>query len=277
TLARSLERMRGELVTGANRLREEIERRAAEQARRTALESQLRHRQRLETVGTFASGVAHEFNNVLVPLLLFTEEAMAELPAGHAARADLERVLAAAERAKSIVSRMLSFTRPSQGVAAERLDLGDAVADALGLVEAVLPPGVRLERHIARPGPVLHGDSTLVHQVVLNLCSNAERAMRPHGGTLVVAVQQVQANGGSLAELRVRDTGHGMTPQVRDRIFEPFFSTAGRAEGAGLGLPVVKGIVTGMGGTIEVTSEVGVGTEFVVRVPLADAPPADPA
>jgi len=274
-LSRDLEIMRGELVGTAEKLRAEMQQRQVEQAQRTRLESQLRHEQRLATVGTLAGGVAHEFNNILVPMVLYAEEALEDIDAAHVARPNLERVLRAANRASDVVTRLLAFSRPMGERPSRAVDLAAVVKEALDLFQALVPPNIELHREINSGAGLVLGDATLLNQIVLNLCTNAVQAMRERGGVLTVSVsvrdrmtaEPLPVTHLRVLELRVRDTGHGMDPQTQERIFEPYFTTREVGEGSGLGLSIVHGIVVGMGGTISVSSTLHEGTEFTVIWP----------
>ena len=274
-LSRDLEAMRGELVGTAERLRNEMQQRQLEQSQRATLENQLRHEQRLATVGTLAGGVAHEFNNILLPLMLYAEEAMEDIDTEHAARANLERVLRAANRASDVVSRLLAFSRPMGERLPQAVHLAAVVMEALDLFQALVPPNIELRREIDPEGGSVSGDPTLVNQVILNLCTNAVQAMRGRGGTLTVAVsargrlsqESLPETVSRVLELRVKDTGHGMDPKTRERIFEPYFTTRAVGEGSGLGLSIVHGIVVSMGGVISVASALNEGAEFVIVLP----------
>ncbi len=278
-LARDLEYMREELVGTSARLRAEMTQRESEQARRAVLENHLRHEQRLATVGTFAGGLAHEFNNILLPMMLFAEQALDDIPADHPARGGVESILVAALRANDIVSRLLAFSRPGEQQRPRPIDPAAAVEEAANLFKAVIPANIEFTSEIGARNERVLGDPTLLNQVLLNLFSNAVLAMRDAGGTLSVSLQrcektlpgQSKAGPGPVVELRVRDNGKGMTPDVAERMFEPFFTTREVGEGTGLGLSVVHGIVKGMGGSISVTSEVGVGTEFIIELPTVAA------
>jgi signal transduction histidine kinase len=279
-LSRALEGMRAELVGAAERLRAEMDQRQLEQAQRAGLENQLRHEQRLATVGTLAGGVAHEFNNILVPLVLYAEEALEDIDARHPARENVERVLRAAKRASDVVSRLLAFSRPMGQRVPQLVNFPEVVSEALDLFQALMPPDIELRREIDRNAGLVSGDATLLNQVVLNLCTNATRAMRGTTGVLTV---RVRARGRSakdllplaafhVLELCVRDTGHGMDPQIQERIFEPYFTTREVGDGTGLGLSIVHGIVVSMGGLISVSSVLNEGTEFTVVLPQAVEP-----
>jgi signal transduction histidine kinase len=286
-LSRDLELMRRELVGSAERLRAEMRQRQLEQTERSLLENQLRHEQRLATIGTFSAGIAHEFNNILVPLTLFAEESLDEVGSQQPVRANLERILRAAARAASVVSKLLTFSRPVGERRPEPVDLAAVANEALDLSTAFIPANVEVIREIdAQAGHVL-GDATLLNQVVLNLCTNAIHAMRGAGGTLTVTVaardrpsaERAHRPMTDMLQLRVKDTGHGMSEATRERIFEPFFTTREVGQGSGFGLSIVHGIVTSMGGTISVVSAVGVGSEFTIDLPalVSAAPAPDPS
>jgi signal transduction histidine kinase len=274
-LSRDLEIMRNELAGVAERLRTEMQQRQIEQGERATLENHLRHEQRLATIGTLAGGLAHEFNNILVPLILYSEEALDEIDAGHPARPNLERVLKAANRASDVVSKLMAFSRPMAERRHERVNLVAITNDALDLCQALMPSNVELRRESAVADAFVSGDSTLLNQVILNLCTNAVRAMRERGGILTVkilsrersAADRVSVATSRLLEMRVEDTGHGMNPQTQERIFEPYFTTRDVGEGSGLGLSIVHGIVVSMGGAISVVSALDKGTEFIVELP----------
>jgi signal transduction histidine kinase len=280
-LSTDLEFMRSELVGTAERLRAEIRQRQIELVERAALESQLRHEQRLATIGTFAGGLAHEFNNILVPLILYTEESLDEIGAEHPVRENLESILKAATRAASVIYKLLAFTRPIAERQPEPVDVALVTNEALDLSQALMLPNIELVREMGSQVERVLGDATLLSQVVLNLCSNAVLAMSDGGGTLRVTVMTrkgppADASHGStpeVVELRIKDTGRGMNPETQERIFEPFFTTRDVGEGSGLGLSIVHGIVASMGGRISVVSALGAGTEFIVELP-AIAPTA---
>ncbi len=267
-LARDLELMRSELVGTAERLRSEIHQRRMEHGERVTLENQLRHKQRLATIGTFSGGLAHEFNNILVPLILYTEESLEEIGAEHPVRENLARVLNAATRAANVVSKLLAFSRPVAVRQHERVDLAKVTHEALDLSQALVPPNIELRREIESGEVALMGDPTLLSQIVLNLLSNAVSATRESGGLLTVTIARAMQPEARV-ELRVKDTGHGMSAETLERIFEPFFTTRDVGEGSGLGLSIVHGIVESMGGSIAVSSTPDAGTEFTVKFPAA--------
>ena len=282
-LAEDLERMRSELVNTNHRLESEMQERLLEVEQRERLEQQLQVRRRLETVGTLAGGVAHEINNMLVPIQLYTETAIEDLEEASPIRADLLRVLESARRARRIVSDILVFTHRPDGKQLQPVDLAIVVREILDLYRRIAPPNVLIvEEMEGGPLPV-QGDSAMLNQVVTNLCSNAVLAIGEGGGTLTVslgsaAADEIGAAGqppGDYVVLRVRDTGQGMDELTRQKIFEPFFTTRQAGQGTGLGLSVVHGMVESMGGAVSVESEPAAGAVF--RVFLRRARPTPTA
>jgi PAS domain S-box-containing protein len=248
--------------------------RAAEELDR--LEAQLRHAQKMETVGTLAGGIAHDFNNILTPIIGYVELALGEpLPAD--TTADLGQVLAAATRAKDLARQILMFSRRGEMVFST-IDVGPIVKEALKLLRASLPATIEIASSIAPDVAPVVGDPTQLHQVLMNLCTNAYHAMRDHGGVLDVRVDMVDVDtmtGGSAADQRavrfvVRDTGQGMNAATLERLFEPFFTTKPVGEGTGLGMSIVHGIIAQHGGTITVESAPGSGTTFEIHLPSAE-------
>jgi signal transduction histidine kinase len=260
-----LEHMRRELV-GANERRLDLERR-------------LLHRERIATIGTLAGGVAHEFNNIMTPILLYSQLALEEVPADDALADYLRRVIAAAHRARSLVMRILTFSREMDSQEPTVFPLRVPVEEALALLREIVPANIEIVLNAPREALPVLGDASLVHQVVINLCTNAYQAMRRSGGRLTLTLAAVddppesQVKPGRYHVLAVSDTGHGMDPLVLEHIFEPFFTTREVGEGTGLGLSVVHGIVSSMGGVITVRSTTGSGTTFSVYLPAAAEKP----
>jgi signal transduction histidine kinase len=271
-LAVDLEAMRRELVGVNDRLEAKIKEKEISEVRREELQKQLRHRQRLETVGTLASGIAHEINNVLVPIMLFTDAALQDLPPSAAPRANLERVLAAARRAKDIVKKILTFSRELGEAKLALIDLREVVGEALHLFSVLAPPTIEIRTEIDESLPFVRADATLAAHLLMNLCTNAYQAMEGAKGMLTIGLRyQEHADEPEMpqprVELWVRDTGRGMDPATVERIFEPFFTTRSVGQGAGLGLSVVHGIVESFGASITVDSKIGAGTTFRVFFP----------
>jgi signal transduction histidine kinase len=271
-LAADLEGMRRELVGVNDRLQAKIKEKEILEIRREELQKQLRHRQRLETVGTLAGGVAHEFNNVLVPIILFTDTALQDLPESSASRADLERVLGAAQRAKDVVKKILTFSRELGEVKLTLVDMRAVISEGLNLFAALAPPSIEIRREIDDDVPLVRADASLAVHLVINLCTNAYQAMQATEGVLTIGLRYhrsspVSGDTGGQVEFWVGDTGHGMDPVTVERIFEPFFTTRSVGQGTGLGLSVVHGIVESFGATITVDSEPGRGSTFRIYFP----------
>lgn len=281
-LTKDLEHMRSTLVGINERLEGEIASREEAEAERRKAEIHLRHMHRLQSIGTLAGGVAHEFNNVLLPLLLYTDLALEDLPPDSPTRPNLERVLKLANRAKGLSEQILTFSRP----AAEDMELVDDMApvldEAVSMVRALIPANVDMKIAIERPvGPVLCNPNE-VQQLVVNLCSNAYRSLLQGGGGIRVslrtrrvtddfAAEHPRLKAGNYVCLTVDDDGEGMDAETLERMFDPFFSTREVGKGTGLGLSVVHGIVTKHNGDIVVSSEVGAGTTVDVFFPQTDA------
>jgi signal transduction histidine kinase len=274
-LTHHLESMREKLVGANEQLANEIREREVSERKRLDLERQLLHRERIATIGTLAGGVAHEFNNILTPILLYSQVALDDTPPDSAVAKDLTRIVAAAHRARSLVSRILTFSRQMDVPQTSVFPLRPTVEEALVLLRAIVPANIDIVFDPLEADSMISGDASLIHQVVINLCTNGYQSMRRTGGTLAVRLRVAEnptvADPGKYAMLEVSDSGHGMDPVVMAHIFEPFFTTRGVGEGTGLGLSVVHGIVTSMDGSITVESDIGRGTTFRVYLPLASS------
>ena len=242
------------------------------------LEGQLRQSQKMEAIGTLAGGIAHDFNNILGAILGYGELAHQHSVAGSPLRRYLDNVMHATGRAKTLVDRILGFSRSGLG---ERVPVNvqSVIEETLELLQASLPSGIRVESRLAADSAAVIGDATHLHQVAMNLFTNAVQAME-HGGVLRVVLERVGlseklsvARGtlapGPYARLIVSDTGTGIAPTVLERMFDPFFTTKGVGEGTGLGLSLVHGIVTDLGGAIDVKTQAGAGTRFEIWLPIA--------
>jgi PAS domain S-box-containing protein len=251
------------------------------QAERARLEGQLLQAKKLEAIGTLAGGIAHDFNNILAAILGYGDLAQRSASArvGTPLRRHIDAVVAAGMRAKSLVERILAFSRSGTG---ERtpVQVQSIVTETLDLLAASLPAHISLERRLEAGDAAVMGDATQIHQVVMNLCANALQAMRSKG-TLTVSLDVVERGeamaatsrlaGGRYVRLSVRDTGSGIAPGALERIFDPFFTTREVGVGTGLGLSLVHGIVTDLGGGIDVESKAGEGSAFTVYLPWSSA------
>jgi len=259
--------------------RDITERKLAE-AERAKLESRLRQGEKLEAIGTMAGGIAHDFNSALTAILRYGEMARTLAPEAGALKRYIGNVLSAANRARTLVDQILTYSRTTRG----KHGVVNAVAvvqEALDLVRASLPATVDLKVELPATGATIIANPTQVHQLLTNLCSNAVHAMR-EGGTLSVALEVVdivrdrELSHGLLAaghyvRLSVKDTGCGMAPTVLNQIFQPFFTTKELGLGTGLGLALVQGIVSELGGAIDVESQTGAGSAFHLYLPRSDA------
>jgi PAS domain S-box-containing protein len=237
--------------------------------RRVQLEQQLHHSQRLEALGQLAGGVAHEINNALVPVVALTKIVAAKLPQESRERRNLDTVLIGAERSRDLVKQILAFSRKEQEQRQRgSVDVAAVLRDALQLLHATVPTSIRLEEDIAA-APTVIGDASQLHQVIVNLVTNAAHAIGEAHGTISVGLR-TDADGEAL-RLSVADTGCGMDEATKARIFEPFFTTKEVGKGTGLGLAVVHGIIKDHGGRIEVESAPGRGTRFDIILPAQGA------
>ena len=275
----------GKVVRWTGSTTDITERKRAEEELKT-MERRLRQAQRLEAMGTLAGGIAHDFNNILGAILGYGEMAQRDAPAGSRLARDLDRIIIAGERGRALVDRVLAFSRSAVG---ERVPIHveGVVREVLDQVAAKLPSNLTLHAKLHAARAAALGDATQVHQVVANLASNAIQAM-PAGGTLRVglAVGRFDApraatigavSAGEHIVLTVADNGAGIAPAIVDRIFDPFFTTKEVGAGTGLGLSLVHGIVTQLGGAIDVASSLGAGSTFTVYLPRCGdvAAPAD--
>ncbi|MFZ5763223.1 MAG: GAF domain-containing protein [Thermodesulfobacteriota bacterium] len=246
------------------------------------MEEHLRQVQKMEAMGTLAGGIAHDFNNILSPILGYAELAQTRLGANDPLAGDLRQIVKAANRAKELVQQILTFSRRAEH-AKKPLQPQLLVKEALKLLRASLPSTIEIRQEIPVDCGTIMGDPTQLHQVVMNLCTNAFHAMRATGGVLAVRMARIEIGesdlkvaalnlaAGPYVLLEVSDTGCGMDQETMARIFEPYFTTKAKGEGTGLGLSVVHGIVKAAGGHITVYSEPGQGTTFHVYLPAVEA------
>jgi PAS domain S-box-containing protein len=237
------------------------------------LESQLQQAQKQQAIGTLAAGIAHDFNNILFPIIGYTEMTLDEMPENSTGQQNLTEVLKAANRARELVQHILTFSRESKRERSP-LQIQMIVKEVLKLMRATLPTTIEIHQHIQDAGMIL-ADPSQVHQIVMNLCTNAYHAMEEKGGVLQVGLASVEIgdqddiniNPGKYVRLMVSDTGHGMDNDIIAKIFDPYFTTKEVGKGTGLGLSVVHGIVKDYGGDIRVYSAPGRGTTFYVYFP----------
>ena len=239
----------------------------------------------MEAIGTLAGGIAHDFNNILFAIIGFTELILEEVPDGSILRRNLDIVLSSAKRAKDLVSHILTFSRQSRQ---ERglISVVPIVKEGIKFLRASLPSTIEMRQFIDPESGSIVADPTQIHQILMNLGTNAGHAMRETGGVLEITLENVcgmddqaaslapEVVPGSYVRMTVSDTGIGMDKGTIQRIFEPYFTTKEKGEGTGLGLAMVHGIVRSYGGAISVQSEVGSGATFQVYFPSVEARPS---
>ena len=237
----------------------------------------------MESIGTLAGGIAHDFNNLLSGIMGYTEMCLFETPKGSMIEKRLTRVIEASERAKDLVNQILTFSRQREQ-AKKSLQIRPIVMEALKLLQASIPSTIHFQIDITEETGVILADPTQIHQVLMNLCTNAAHAMHEKGGTLTIAIANVRIGKkdlsaysdlmeGEYVRLTVADTGNGMTPHIQEKIFDPYFTTKEHGEGTGLGLSLVHGIVKSMDGVIRVSSTPDEGTTFEVFIPCLEDDP----
>ncbi|MFW8601012.1 ATP-binding protein [Desulfobacterota bacterium M19] len=244
--------------------------------RRKEAEKHQRHMQKMEALGTLSGGIAHDFNNLLNVISGFTDLTLLDLQKGSLQYRNLREVKNASQRAVDLVKQILSFSR---GLEEELRPMAvqHLIKEVVNLLSSTLPATIQVKQHIEPCGMVL-ADSSQIHQVLMNLCTNAFHAMRQTGGVLEIGLRQEEVssvgfNGlspGNYALLTVSDTGCGMSDEVKERIFEPYFTTREQEEGTGLGLATVHGIIKAHGGMITVESELNKGSVFRIYLPIID-------
>jgi nitrogen-specific signal transduction histidine kinase len=244
---------------------------------RKKLEAQYLRAQRMESIGTLASGIAHNLGNLLSPILLSIQMLKRKF-SDEESQHMLAILKINAERAGEMIKQVLEFAR---GIKGERIELQPAhlIKEVTNILESTLPKAINIKVSIAKDLSPVVGDATQLHQVLMNLSVNARDAM-PNGGSLTIQAENIyldenyarmhfEAREGRYVVISVADTGIGIPPEVIEKIYEPFFTTKGEGKGTGLGLPSIRGIVKGHAGFIDVSSEVGKGTEFKIYIPAA--------
>ncbi|MBF0395364.1 MAG: response regulator, partial [Desulfobacterales bacterium] len=242
------------------------------------LQEQLQTAQKMEAIGTLAGGIAHDFNNILGGIIGYAELAEDHTPDEfEKTHNDLKQILTACQRAKNLVSQILTFSR-KDNITLKALDITDITKETLKLVEATIKQDIKIEFYISKYLLKINADATQIQQIILNLCTNAVHSMRGHGGILHLSLinirlknafrfQNIYLEPGLYIRLIVKDSGHGMTPEIMNQIFDPYFTTKDVNEGTGLGLSVTLGIIKSYGGAIKTESVIGQGSTFTVLIP----------
>ncbi len=251
-------------------------------SRQRKLEARLRQAQKMEAIGTLAGGIAHDFNNILFPVLGHTEILLQDIPDDSPTHDRLKKIYAGALRARDLVKQILTFSR-QDGFELITMKLQPIIREAMKFIRSTIPTTIDIRENISTTCPSVRADATQIHQIVMNLTTNAYHAMAETGGFLTVSLKEIRIDRGDIinpdieagdyACLSVADTGVGMDRDVIDKIFDPFFTTKEKGKGTGMGLSVVHGIVAGMNGFIRTYSQPGKGTEFNIYLPLAACSP----
>lgn len=241
---------------------------------------------KMEAIGTLSGGIAHDFNNILTSIINSTELALEDVPGDTMAAADLRRSLKAARRGSRLVQQILTFSRADKE-GFKPTQIAEVVEEAVHLIEASLPGNIQIKRHISTEIAICQADPTQIHQLVMNLCTNAFQSLEDQGGTIAIDLKQTRIDNnqaealdirqGLYLQLTVTDNGPGISTEIQDKIFDPFFTTKRQGEGTGLGLAVVHGIVQGHNGAIRVSSIPGKYTKFETHLPLITASEFSPA
>ncbi len=246
---------------------------------RQHLETRLRHAQKMEAIGTLSGGIAHDFNNLLFGILGYAEMMREELPSDHPLQRYAQSLITAGKRAKDLVRQILTFSRQDEQEFS-KMQVIPIIKEVLKMMRSTLPSTVDIQQDLIGHSKSIWGSPIQIHQIIVNLCTNAEQAMRQTGGTLKISVQETELNQqeatllhltpGPFLKLTVEDTGPGMNAEIQERIFDPFFTTKPVGEGTGLGLAVVHGIVLKHQGAITVQSEPGKGAVFHIFLPTIE-------
>lgn len=273
----SLRRLTSELRSYQSELETEMNRKIHEAK---AYQDKIFQNQKLEALGTLASGIAHDFKNILFLITGYIEMTLMNISDDCESARNLEQAMIAAKRAKNLIDNIQAFGRPENSEW-KPTNIQHMVIDIIKMMRSSIPPSIHIEQDIDMACGVVMCAPGQIHQMVVNLCTNAYQAMRGNGGTLKIALKEIYLDStaivgqldipeGKYVELQVSDTGHGMPPDVLERIFDPYFSTKKDADGNGLGLSVVHGIVKNHNGDMAVSSGVGEGTIFRVYLPQMD-------
>lgn len=250
---------------------------AQDVTRKVNLEKQLLQSQKMEAIGTLAGGIAHDFNNILTSIMNSVELALTDIEEGTITWKDLDRAIKAAQRGSHMVKQILTFSRPSQE-GFKPTDIGEVVQETVDFIKASLPRNIEVSAKVPDGAPLVMADPTQIHQVIMNLCTNSFQSLRGSGGRIEVSLTTVEVGDeqaqfmrvapGVYLRLEISDNGPGISVEILDKIFDPFFTTKGKAEGTGLGLAVVHGLIKGHGGGISVNSTPDVKTTFEIYLPV---------
>lgn len=266
-----------QLVKANEDLKIEMETSRQAEQEKLDLQLQLQQAQKMEAVGTLAGGIAHDFNNILGAIMGYTEISLLQTQEDDNVRKNLDKILLASQRAKELVNQILAFSR-QHPLNIQVFRLKPIVKEVLGLLRASFPRTIDIRQQVASDLYAIEADPTQIHQVLMNLCTNAAHAMEENGGRLTVTLENVHLeterspklwdlSPGRFVRLSVEDTGHGISPDIVERIFDPYFTTKKVGKGTGMGLAVTHGIIKSGSGAITVESQPGRGTRFDIYLP----------
>ncbi len=245
------------------------------------LEEQLLQSQKMEAIGTLSSGIAHDFNNILFPIIGYAEITQNDFATDEIIQDNMQQIIKAANRAKNLIQQILSFSKTDHTLH-RPVDLKPIIKEVLQVIRATIPATIKIETHLADNCGLILGDQIQIHQLVINLCTNAFQSMEKQGGILTVSMQKIDIqpntalmiispqNAGPYIQLSITDTGHGMDQKIKQKIFDPYFTTKKKNKGAGIGLSVAHNIINNHQGFITVESEPGQGSTFNVFFPEND-------
>jgi CheY-like chemotaxis protein len=279
-LEKRVEERTAELAEATRKLREEIAERKQAEKERTTMERLYHRAQKLEAMGALAGGIAHDFNNIIGVIMGCAELSLLAVSKEDPIYPHLEQIPNAVRRASDLVQQILTFSRQKDSEK-KVLQISTIIKEVLKMLRASLPATIEIKQNINPESGKVLADATQIHQVLINLCTNAAHAMRKNGGVLEIMLanvdltfddvkKYVDIKPGAYVKLTVSDTGTGMDPNIIECIFDPYFTTKKEGEGTGLGLAVVHGIISQYGGAIEVQSEPGKGTAFHILIPRID-------
>ncbi|MCP3901659.1 MAG: PAS domain S-box protein [Desulfobacteraceae bacterium] len=268
----------GDLTNVVNHWIDVTSRRQAEKAN-TKLETQLQQAQKIESIGTLAGGIAHDFNNILFPIIGYAEMLIEDVAEDSPFKESLDEIYTGAVRASKLVKQILLFSRQTSGEL-KLIRLQPTIKEALKLIRSSIPTTIKIKQNLQSDCGVIKADPTQIHQIIVNLATNAYHAMEETGGEMNIRLKKAELEEsdlfnpdmkpGAYACLSISDTGEGMDNELSKKIFDPFFTTKETGKGTGMGLSVVHGIIKNMNGAIMVYSESGKGTEFNIYLPLAE-------
>ncbi len=241
---------------------------------------QLQQSHKMESIGTLASGISHDFNNILAPILGNTEILKLEIPDSSHLKENINEIYAATMRASDLANQILTFARPESNKI-KPIEIEPVINEVLKLMRSTIPTTIKINKNLEKDCGIVRADTTHIHQIIMNLSTNAYHAMEDIGGEINVSLKKALITEsniinpdmklGKYVHLSIADTGLGITEDVMDKIFDPFFTTKGSSKGSGMGLSVVHGIVTSLKGTIKVDSKPKKGTNFNIYLPTSNA------